>query len=85
MALAFPVVRRFLAWKVGDGNSVRVGKDAIMVCSKNIMLSNEIVFQLQVSGKAMLSQIMKPKEMSIWPQRWHSAEDLVLAVHHIPF
>lgn len=78
MSLTFPVVGRFLAWKVGNGRHVRVGADAIVGCGENIFLQEAIVASLQELGKCTLNKIDDPVATTSWQQGWHSTTGLGL-------
>eukprot|EP00253_Pinus_taeda_P020147 PITA_20147 len=78
---AFKIIERGLAWKVGNGECVRIGKDPWVGCNEHFALSPELLEQLDSKGIKMLHQIENPGLSSIWAQGWKSAELLDLDVH----
>jgi hypothetical protein len=46
MTLAFPVIGKYLAWRVGNGAQVRIGIDAIMGCGQEVFLAENMVLTL---------------------------------------
>eukprot|EP00253_Pinus_taeda_P008844 PITA_08844 len=77
---AFKIIERGLAWKVGNGECVRIGKDPWVGCNEHYALSPGLLEQLDSKGIKMLQQIENPGLSSIWAQGWKSAEHLDLDV-----
>jgi hypothetical protein len=57
LSLVFPIIRRFLALKVGTYYSVRIGMHAIIGCGDGIFFLECIVSQLQDLGRRILNRI----------------------------
>ena len=81
MTLAFPILRSFLAWKVGIGSNVKVGADAIIFCNRNSYLLEVIINYLWVNGKLTLNQVANLEETTLWRQYWLSTDNLDLEEH----
>lgn len=47
---AFPVIGKFLAWKLGSSSQVRVGTNVIVGCVNRIFFLNDLVAHLKESG-----------------------------------
>eukprot|EP00253_Pinus_taeda_P002170 PITA_02170 len=77
---AFKIIERGLAWKVGNGECVRIGKDPWVGCNEHYVLSPGLLEQLDSKGIKMLQQIENPGLSSIWAQGWKLAEHLDLDV-----
>ncbi len=43
MVLAFPIIRKFLAWRGGNGCLVRVGSAAVMGCVNYIFINVDLI------------------------------------------
>jgi hypothetical protein len=50
MSLAFLVIEKALAWKVGNGSLVTINSDAIIVCVESIFLKEDLVYCLKQKG-----------------------------------
>ena len=72
------LIERGLAWQVGDGNQVRVGRDPWVGCSPNFSLSRELVTHLKSEGIFSLNQVADPRTTSLVKQGWLSGTDLHL-------
>jgi hypothetical protein len=57
LILAFLIIDKYLAWKVGSVSQVRVGQDSISGCGENIFLSKDMVIQLQELGFCTLNRV----------------------------
>ena len=40
---AFPVIRNWVSWKVGDGKRIIVGRDPFVGCGESFKFSNELL------------------------------------------
>jgi len=78
LTLAFPIIGKFLAWKVGSRYFFRVNVDAISGCSEDVLLPNGLVNFFQEYGQVTLNRFSDPTKSSIWAQGWLSTVDLGL-------
>jgi hypothetical protein len=78
MALSFDVIGDGLAWKVGKGNKVRVGRDPWPGSLGSHLLPDNLVLSLQQQVIFYLSQVGDPVNTSIWAQEWKSHHELGL-------
>eukprot|EP00253_Pinus_taeda_P001598 PITA_01598 len=85
--LAIPVywaaltwIPKGLAWKVGDGQNVRIGRDPWVGCNASYALSPGPLRHLGNKGIITLNQVEKVGPYSIWGQTWKNAEDLGLNI-----
>lgn len=78
MVLAFPLVEKWLVWKVGNGNFVRLGQDTSVGCKENFCFPRNIVSALRDKGYFYISQIADNENSSIWRKALLSAERLGL-------
>eukprot|EP00253_Pinus_taeda_P034952 PITA_34952 len=81
---AFSVIEQGLAWKVGDGKNVRIGRDPWVGCNESFALSPGLLRQLGSRGIFTLNQVEKMGQSNIWGQAWKSAEDLGLNIRWHP-
>eukprot|EP00253_Pinus_taeda_P030772 PITA_30772 len=77
---AFSVIEQGLAWKVGDGRHVRIGRDPWVGCNENFALSPGLLRHLDSKGFFTLNQVEKVGHSTIWGQAWKNAEDLGLKI-----
>lgn len=75
---AFKIIEQGLAWQVGNGECVRIGKDPWVGCNDLYALSPGLLDHLASKGINHLSQIENPRLSSIWGQGWKSVADLDL-------
>eukprot|EP00253_Pinus_taeda_P036198 PITA_36198 len=75
---AFFEIEKGLAWKVGDGRNVRIGRDPWVGCNKSYALSPGILRHLDSKGFYTLNQVEKVGLSTIWGQAWKSAVELGL-------
>lgn len=80
----FSVIEQGLAWKVGDGKNVQIGRDPWVGCNESFALSPGLLRHLESRGLFTLNQVEKVGQSNIWGQAWKSAEDLGLNIrwHH---
>eukprot|EP00253_Pinus_taeda_P017405 PITA_17405 len=69
-----------LAWKVGDGKHVRIGRDPWVGCNEAFAISPGLLRHLDSKGIFTLDQVEKAGHSSIWGQAWKNAEDLGLNI-----
>jgi len=75
---SFKVIEQGLAWKIGNGNNVKIGKDPWVGCNENYALPTGLVHHLENKGILFLSQVDKLGYSTIWGQAWKNEEDLEL-------
>eukprot|EP00253_Pinus_taeda_P028145 PITA_28145 len=75
---SFKVVEQGLAWKIGNGEKVKIGKDPWVGCNGNYALSPDLVQHMEEKGLRFLSQVEKPGFSTIWGQAWKNGEELDL-------
>eukprot|EP00253_Pinus_taeda_P001568 PITA_01568 len=75
---SFKVIEKGLAWKVGKGEKVKIGKDPWIGCNENYVLSPGLVQQLEEKGLLFLNQVASPGTSSIWGQAWKNGDELEL-------
>lgn len=63
--LSFPVIGRFLAWKVGQGDQVRIGTDAVLVWGERMIFPGDMLTSLQDKGFTTLNQIGNPEHTTL--------------------
>jgi len=72
------IIKKGLAWYVGDGTQIRLGRDPWIGCSEGFHLSQDLVAFLKDRGLFTLNQIADPRASSIWNQGWLKGRDLDL-------
>eukprot|EP00253_Pinus_taeda_P001986 PITA_01986 len=75
---AFTVIEQGLAWKVGDGSHIRVGRDPWVGCSEAYALSQGLLRHLDSKGIVTLNQVEKVGLSTVWGQSWKNDVDLGL-------
>eukprot|EP00253_Pinus_taeda_P004599 PITA_04599 len=78
---AFKVIEQGLAWQVGNGGNLQIGKDPWVGCNENFSLSQGLIRHLASKGILFLSQVEKTDHSTIWGQAWKSREELDLRPH----
>lgn len=73
---AFSVIEQGLAWKVGDGRHIRIGRDPWVGCNEAFALSPGFLRHLDSKGITTLNQVEKVGHSTIWGQAWKNDEDL---------
>eukprot|EP00253_Pinus_taeda_P035974 PITA_35974 len=75
---AFKVIEQGLAWQIGNGEKLRIGKDPWVGCNEKFALSPGLIRHLESKGIFSLCQVEKIGFSSIWGQAWKSGEELGL-------
>eukprot|EP00253_Pinus_taeda_P013898 PITA_13898 len=75
---SFKVIEQGLAWKVGNGEKVKIGKDPWIGCNENYALSPGLVQQLEEKGLLFLNQVASSGASSIWGQAWKNGDEVDL-------
>eukprot|EP00253_Pinus_taeda_P034216 PITA_34216 len=76
---AFSVIEQGLAWKVGDGRHIRIGRDPWIGCNEDFALSPGLLRHLDSKGITALNQVEKVGQSTIWGQAWK--DDVDLGIH----
>eukprot|EP00253_Pinus_taeda_P022219 PITA_22219 len=77
---AFFVIEQGLAWKVGDGKNVRIGRDPWVGCNQSFALSPGLLRHLDNKGFYTLNQVEKVGQSTLWGQAWKNAMDMGLDI-----
>jgi hypothetical protein len=64
----FPVIGKYMVWKVGIGKFVQVGLDAIVDYGNGIFFPKDLVNHLRNMGMCTLYKVSDPSSTSIWSQ-----------------
>lgn len=72
------IIEKGLAWYVGDGTQIRLGRDPWIGCYEGFTLSQGLVEALKDKGLYTLNQVADPRASSIWNQGWLQGQDLDL-------
>eukprot|EP00253_Pinus_taeda_P029408 PITA_29408 len=75
---AFSVIEQGLAWKVGDGKQIRIGRDPWVGCNEAFALSPGLLRHLDTKGILTLNQVERVGQSTIWGQAWKDDEALGL-------
>lgn len=75
---ALKVIEQGLAWRVGNGETLRIGRDPWVGCSEGFALPPDLLTHLDDGGITSLNQIANMEQSSIWGQSWKSEEVLGL-------
>eukprot|EP00253_Pinus_taeda_P025512 PITA_25512 len=74
------VIEQGLAWKVGDGKQIRIGRDPWVGCNDAFALSPGFLRHLDSKGIQTLNQVERVGQSTIWGQAWKTVVDLGLNV-----
>lgn len=77
---AFSVIEQGLAWKVGDGRQIRIGRDPWIGCNEAFALSPGLLRHLGSKNITSLNQVARVGQFSIWGQVWKDDEELGLNI-----
>jgi hypothetical protein len=75
---AFEVVGNGLAWKVGSGNLLRIGRDPWAGCIREHILPVDLCSTLDRGGYFYLAQVGDPLTTTLWHQGWRDGRTLGL-------
>ena len=78
MVASVHTIEQGLAWNVGDGSRVRLGRDPWVGCTARFTLSHDLLAFLNDRGFLNLNQVADHRITSIWRQGWLSGTDLHL-------
>jgi len=78
VASSVNIIEKGLAWSVGDGTQIRLGRDPWIGCSERFSLSQGLAEVLKEKGLLTLNQVADPRTTSIWNQGWKHGIDLQL-------
>jgi len=78
LVMAFPLIETNLAWAVGNGENLQVGKDPWMASGLHHILPNNVIQALRQRGIIYLSQLSMPRRDDPWTQHWRRARDIGL-------
>lgn len=67
---AFSLIELGLAWKVGDGRQIRIGRDPWVGCNEAFALSPGLLRHLDSKGITSLNQVERVGQSTIWGQAW---------------
>ena len=70
MVASVKIIEKGLAWSVGDGTQIRLGRDPWIGCTDIFPLSQGLVLALKDRGLYTLNQVANPRACSIWSQGW---------------
>jgi len=76
---SFQLIESKLAWNVGNGQKLLVGRDPWMGCTYDHTLPGFVVEALRRRGIVSLSQLAVPRPDGLWFQRWRRADSLGLS------
>jgi hypothetical protein len=76
--ISFLVISQGLAWKVGKGNSLRIGRDPWPGNNGQHILPQVLIDRLHEMGFFHLNQIADEQQTTIWRQGWKDAQALNL-------
>jgi hypothetical protein len=68
MTLYFPMIGKYLAWRVSNGAQVRIGIDALMGCGKKVFFAKNKVLTLQELRRCTSNMVNNPTETTLWSQ-----------------
>ena len=71
---SFKVIKQGLAWKIGNGGNMKIGKDSWVGCNEKYALSPGLISHLESKGILYLSQVEKVGFSTIWGQAWKTGE-----------
>lgn len=70
---SFDLIENHLAWDVGNGESVMIGRDPWMGSFQQHLLPPDVIDQLGLQGVIMLNQLAVPRINEPWIQIWKRA------------
>jgi len=75
---SFSIIGNNLAWKIGNGEKVRIGVDPWQGSSSHHLLSPRALEALEGRGIFMISQLADEQSTTLWAQGWKTARSLGL-------
>eukprot|EP00253_Pinus_taeda_P025789 PITA_25789 len=72
------VIEKGLAWSVGNGTQIELGRDPWIGCTESFSLSQGLGSALKDRGLYTLNQVVDPRVSTIWSQGWIQGRDLLL-------
>jgi len=78
---AFPLIESNLAWAVGNGEKLKIGKDPWIGSELHHVLPGHVIHSLRQRGIVYLSQLSDPRPEDPWIQHWRRAHSLGLEPH----
>eukprot|EP00253_Pinus_taeda_P030057 PITA_30057 len=75
---SFKVIEQGLAWKIGNGRNLKIGKDPWIGCNENYALSPGLIRHLEGKSIFTLDQVEKMGQSNMWGQAWKDGGDLEL-------
>lgn len=75
---SFHLVESNLAWSVGNGEKLKIGKDPWMGSTQQHLLPDHIINSLGQRGIVTLNQLENPRPDEPWTQYWRRANTLIL-------
>jgi len=78
LALAFPLLGKWMAWKVGNVQRIRIGVDPWIRCGNNHILSKRIKEKVRQHRITHLADATVLGRDTIWSHGWKEARDVCL-------
>jgi len=75
---SFNIVEDALAWRVGNGEKLRIEIDPWVGCNEDFTLSREVMDSFRIQGVQFLNQFARKDLSTNWYQGWKTMEDLQL-------
>jgi hypothetical protein len=80
---AFPLIENGLAWKIGNGNRLRIGSDPWPGSDGNHLLTEQLIQSLHSRDILFLSSLADPSRSTLWSQGWKDPYSLGLREEEI--
>jgi len=75
---SFHLIENKLAWNVGNGHRLLIGRDPWVGCTLEHVLPGFVIDALRRRGIVTLNQLAVPRQEGVWFQRWRRADSLGL-------